>query len=375
MTKITKSKNYKNVYSYETQQGIRYMFRMPYYDELGKRREKAERKFKSEQEAYKAALNAEVLAANGQASRLVGSTVTVEQWTKKFVKMNESKWRPNYKKNIDTCVENYILPLLGKYQLNKLTKMEYSYLYLQPQLEHLKPSSVRMNHRYFMIIMNAAVENEIIPRNKLKGQHFKKSPRRLPFSIDDLKRFNGQLKKETLQKEAYFTTLEMTGMRLGEGLGLEWSDIDFKKKTISIKRARGRFGIGPTKTPSSVRTISIDESLVGLLHRFSVQEKYDYLRSGQSYDDDKLVFNFTPVSAHNYFKEIIKSAGIQEGRYVIHSLRHTHATLLISAGVSPVDVANRLGHSDPAITLSIYAHAVKDNDANNAKIFAKIVNE
>ncbi|MFC6290627.1 site-specific integrase [Levilactobacillus angrenensis] len=366
--------DYNNVFSYETKKGTRWMFRYPFRDSFGKRHEKQERGFTTPIAAHKAELEAEVMVVNDEANQLLDSNTTVRQWTKHFLTMRRAEWRPNYRQNMETAINRYILPLLGDRKLGKLTKMEYNYLFIQPQLEHLKPSSVQANHRYFMVIMNAAEENEVITRNKLKGVRFKKSERRKPFSEDDLARFNKQLRKEPAPQRIFFQLLESTGLRLSEGLGLEWRDIDFKAKTLSVQRARTAKGIGPTKTPSSVRTISIDESMLASLHKFMIQAKSDSLQMGNKYTDKQFIFAFKHVSAHYYFQNIIESAGIESGRYVIHSLRHTHATILMGAGVSPVDVANRLGHSDPAITLRIYAHAIKGNDQKNAELFAKIAN-
>lgn len=372
--KLTKSEIYNNVFSYETKKGTFYAFRYLYRDFTGKRHEKQERGFTTELAAHKAELHAEVLAADNDTSQLLNSSMTIEQWTKQFVAMNEAEWRPNYQALFKTAINKYIIPLLGRRRLDKLTKMEYNYLYIQPQLEHLKPSSVQINHRLFMVIVNAAVDNEIIPRNRLRGIRFKQSEPRKPFSEDDLTRFNNQLKKEPFEKRLFFQLLEMTGFRLSEGLGLEWRDINFKKKTISVKRSRNDDGLGPTKTPSGVRTIAIDNTLAKPLRQLMIQAKAAKLKTGDTFTNEDLLFSFKHVSAHYYFRSIIKAAGIPECEYVIHSLRHTHATMLIGAGVSPVDVAKRLGHSDPSITLKIYSHAIKSNDAKSAEIFANLVN-
>ncbi|WP_061777157.1 tyrosine-type recombinase/integrase [Levilactobacillus senmaizukei] len=371
--KLTKT-NYINVFSYETQKGVRWMFRYPFHDSFGKRHEKQERGFTTPEAAHKAELTAEMKVSEDEADQLLDSGMTIRQWTTQFLKMNEAEWRPNYRRNFATAVKNYILPLLGDRKLGKLTKMEYNYLFIQPQLEHLKPSSVQANHRMFMVIMNAAEENEIIPRNRLKGIRFKKSERRKPFSEEDLALFNKQLRLEETPTRLFFQLLETTGMRLSEGLGLEWRDINFTKRTLSIQRTRTPDGFGPTKTPSSVRTISIDEAMILSLHRFMTAAKAEGLKSGTGFSQRNVLFEFNHVSAYYHFQKVIKSAGIEPGRYVIHSLRHTHATILMGAGVSPVDVAARLGHSDPAITLRIYAHAIKGNDQKNAELFAKIVN-
>ena len=373
MTKLIKSAKYENVFAYETKHGIKWMFRYQFTDSLGKRRDKQQRKFTTEESAHKAELEAELQVANDDIDPLLSDGITVAEWTHRFVKMKESEWRPNYKQNFNTVINRYIIPLLGNRKLSKLTKMDYSFLYIQPMLEKLKPSSAQMNHRLFMIIVNAAVDNEIIPRNKLKGFRFKKSEPRKPFSQSDLSLFNQQLSQVSADKRLFFQLLEMTGMRLGEGLGLEWRDINFKHKTVSIERSRTPFGIGPTKTAASVRTIYLEDNTLAELHRFQLAAKAESLKTGNKYSKDDLIFDFNHTSAYYYFCDIIKAAGIDEGKYVIHSLRHTHATLLISAGVSVVDVAKRLGHSDPSVTLKTYSHYIQGNDKNTAEIFAKLV--
>lgn len=374
MTKLIKSAKYENVFAYETKHGIKWMFRYQFTDCFGKRRDKQQRKFLSEEAAHKAELEAELQVANEDSTQLLSDGITVAEWTHRFLKMKQAEWRPNYRQNFNTAINRYIIPLLGNRKLSKLTKMDYSFLYIQPMLEKLKPSSAQMNHRLFMIIVNAAVDNEVIPRNKLKGFRFKKSEPRKPFSQHDLALFNHQLTQVSPDKRLFFQLLEMTGMRLGEGLGLEWRDISFKHKTVSIERARTPFGVGPTKTPSSVRTIYLEDNLLNEIHHFQVTAKANALKNGHKYSKDDFIFSFNHTSAYYYFCDIIKDAGIEEGKYVIHSLRHTHATLLISAGVSVVDVAKRLGHSDPSITLKTYSHYIQGNDKNTAEIFAKLVN-
>lgn len=80
------------------------------------------------------------------------------------------------------------------------------------------------------------------------------------------------------------------------------------------------------------------------------------------------------ASAFNNFHKVLVGAGIPKDKYGIHSLRHTHATLLLDSGVSPVDIAKRLGHADVSITLKIYSHAIEDNNRDLTEKMAKIAN-
>lgn len=379
--KLVKSEKYNNVFSYKTKKGAFYAFRYTFHDSLGKRHEKQQRGFTSELEAHKAELKVELLVAENDSQFLSDSEMTFSEMGRLYVKMNKKKWRPSYVERFDICLRKYIDPMIGNRKISKLNKMEYDYLYIQPQLDrNLSPYTVQQNHHYVMVILNAAVANDMIPRNRLHGIKidFGQKKHRQALTESDLRLFNNQLKKESFPNEAFFITLEMTGMRKGEALALTWKDIDLKNNTISISKSRDKFGVGPTKTASGVRTIAIAKSLSTLLKKYKLQWSSSS-RIAKQTKPNEFVFvgKFNgPLSwntADYYFHQICNRAGIKQ-HYVIHSLRHTQATLLIANGVSPVDVAHRLGHANPAVTLEVYTHPTGEHDVACAEKFSEIVN-
>lgn len=376
--KLNKSMKYDNVYSYDTQKGTYYAFRYTYHDAMGNRHEKQQRGFKSEMDAHKAELKIELMAAEEEVTQIADSALTVKQWAQRFVETRKARWRPGYSDNVRCCIKNYINPLIGNCQLAKLNKMTYDYRFIQPQLDKLSSSTIKAHHRIVMAIINSAVENEVIPRNRLRGLKLPSGPSRQAFSKQDIKAFNKQLAQEPISKQAFFLTIELTGMRRGEALALTWNDINFKSNVIHITKSRNRYGVGPTKTPSSNRSVAIPKKLTELLAEYQFRQKKEALKD-RSFSSDNFIFinflgvPFSGVSVDRYFKDIIAATDIPAGKYVIHSLRHTQATLLIADGVSPVDVAHRLGHASAAVTLNVYAHAIGDHDAGNAEKFSKIV--
>jgi len=160
--------------------------------------------------------------------------------------------------------------------------------------------------------------------------------------------------------------LAVTGMRLGEALGLKWADVDFERGTVTVRRSvdvrKRRFKPegDETKTPASERTVRLDREtldVLAALKREQARGRVAFLRQ-----EDALVFGdgtrpMSEVKARLALKRALKRAGLPDIR--LHDLRHTVASLLLDAGVSVTTVADLLGHSTPATTVGIYAHAVR----------------
>ncbi|WJQ79276.1 site-specific integrase [Brevibacillus brevis] len=171
-----------------------------------------------------------------------------------------------------------------------------------------------------------------------------------------------------------------TGMRKGEAAALQWPDIDFKKYTISINKTLD-FGaknktelFGDTKTFNSNRTIKISQSLINdLKHHLSYQNKNKLGFDELYHHDLNLVLcrkdgNFIPKSTlFNAFSRILKKVNMPS--MPIHSLRHTHAVLLMETGADMKYIQERLGHGSMQITADVYAHISKKIESDNIRKF------
>ena len=171
-----------------------------------------------------------------------------------------------------------------------------------------------------------------------------------------------------------------TGMRRGEVFGLTWSAVNFRDRTISIKANLQGGKLEKPKTKYSIRTISVDADTLQKLKEWKeYQERF-------AYDLDDLYNNhlgtvFTgmfggPVQLDNFrervFKRIIAKAGLADN-ITLHSLRHTHATQLLAAGVDAKTVSKRLGHSSVAFTLQTYVHVVEEVERGAADTMGAIL--
>jgi len=171
----------------------------------------------------------------------------------------------------------------------------------------------------------------------------------------------------------------LTGMRRGELLGLRWQDLDLTLGMASVRQTFIRLGkrqiFREPKSATSRRTVALPEVLVGELRQLRNRQIERRTLLGTEYEDHDLVFcqpNGKPLHAHNLvrrdFRGIIKRVGLPRIRF--HDLRHSHATHMLRQGVNPKVVQERLGHSSPAFTLSIYSHVLPGMQEEAARLVA-----
>ena len=166
---------------------------------------------------------------------------------------------------------------------------------------------------------------------------------------------------------ALFLTAVTTGMRPGEYLALQWKDINFETRTLSVKRTvtpKGEFQ--EPKTARSRRSIRLLPSVIQALRSHRIHQAEWRLKQGEAYVNKDLVFaseTGQPLNERNlvnrHFKPILRAAGLPE-TLRLYDLRHTCATLLLAAGENPKVVSERLGHASVTLTLDTYSHVLPD---------------
>lgn len=153
---------------------------------------------------------------------------------------------------------------------------------------------------------------------------------------------------------AIFNTLFWTGMRSGELLALTLDDVDFEVKTISITKSYARIGckdvISPPKTPKSRRVITAPDFLLDIIQ--------DYAGRLVDYEPSERLFEYTKHYLQSEMARGCKKSGVKKIR--VHDIRHSHASLLIELGFSPLLISERLGHENVETTLETYAHLYPD---------------
>ena len=174
------------------------------------------------------------------------------------------------------------------------------------------------------------------------------------------------------QFEALFVLSLTTGLRMGEALGLKWSDVDIEAATLRVNRqlqrmrrdsengAPGTLAFSEPKNASR-RTVDLSLRSCMALRSHRKRQMEERLRDGAVWRDHGLVFATTvgtPLDAQNivnrHFKPLLKRSELPDIRW--HDLRHTYATLLLARGVHPKYVQTALGHASIQLTLDTYSH-------------------
>ena len=163
---------------------------------------------------------------------------------------------------------------------------------------------------------------------------------------------------------ALWTVLLATGLRRGEALGLRWDDVDLDRRRLSIQRAVTvvdyEIVLSEPKTARGRRSVSIDPTTAAVLAAHRKRQREERLAWGPAWQDSGYVFTtedgqiLHPQRVTLIFKRLAQNAGLPPIR--LHDLRHTAATLALTAGIHPKVVSERLGHATIGITLDTYSH-------------------
>lgn len=290
-----------------------------------------------------------------------------------------SLWLENYRttvkastfENVKSKVEKMTEEHFKELKLKKITVA-----YCQRVVIELSKTYVLYNHYLSVInrIFKYAVLMDVInsnPFDKVIKPKSRQTQRKGNFlTKEELKEFLKLAQSATL---SYFFPLvhlmSYTGLRQGEALALKWSDIDFENKKITVDktatRIKERQTLQTPKTKNSKRVISIDSATLSILKSWKKDQIKIYFKNGKHFEGDEN-FIFTNqrsewVHIHNfirYFKRFIADHKLKP--ITPHGLRHTHASLLFSAGVEPKNISDRLGHSTVQITLDLYTHITEE---------------
>lgn len=377
MVKKIWSDRFKHVYLYTNKKGSLWGYRYPYYNAMGKRVEASKAGFKTEKAAYGELIEVMNEIENGNVSLLDNKNMNVESWSEQWLEFYQDSWSPSTLQNTDQAIKKAIIPKLGKLKYSKLDKITYKKLFIDPLLEKYKPAKVRLYHRRFMTMTNAAVEHEKLDRNRLNGIKLPNEEKVVKaFTKDELKLFNQQLKQENLVNKTMFSLILNTGMRIGEVLGLTWKDIDFNTRRIDINKSRNANGLGKTKTYTSMRIITVHQNVINLLKQLKLASKFTKQMDYIFYNEYNNPYN--PVNARYAFDKIISAINKKQKNAVIrnitiHGLRHTHATFLLAEGADAKYVSERLGHKKITTTLDTYTHLLKNKEEETADMFSNIL--
>lgn len=281
-------------------------------------------------------------------------------------------WISIYKSNIAASTyQRYkefnknITSEIGGLKLSKLKPIHIQNMYKNLE-DNLSSGTVLKIHRMFHLALKHAVNWQMINNNPT---NYVTAPKRNKFEV---KVWDADTANSFLEN-IYGTNLYIpvmlaltTGMREGEIAALKWNNINFKEHFISVthnfQRVGNNYELKPPKTAKSKRNISMLDLTFKSLKTYRKSQIKNMLKSKTTYSDEGFVCAWDdgrPYRPHyiaDMFRSSVKNLGYPVIRF--HDLRHTHATILLSKGVNPKIVSERLGHSTVSITLDIYSHVL-----------------
>ena len=293
---------------------------------------------------------------------------------------------PSTYKRYCRMLETRLLPYFGHFYINKIKPTDimkfYDLLKKDTQLvrkqgnngektkKPLSGKTILEHHRLLRAMLHKAVYWQLIVANPAERVQPPKArkPKRKSYDDEQTKILLENLEllssEDTKYKVAIILTV-FTGVRLGELMGLEWQDVDFKNGIISINRSSqyladmGVFTKVP-KTESSIREIAIPEFIISLLEEYKLWYEEQKSIYGELWTDSDRLFvqaDGKPMHPSTISKWFVKYVG-QIGLPVInfHGLRHTNASLLVAQNIDIAVISARLGHAQISTTLDFYVH-------------------
>ena len=265
-------------------------------------------------------------------------------------------------RNYTDTLRLYVRPKLGSRRLGSLKAVDIQAVYSEMQENGLS-SMVRLTHTLLKGSLTQAVKWQMIAQNPADYVDLpKRKPAGKARALSKLE-VDSFLEATARSKwHVFFHLMVATGLRPSEALALSWKDLDLAKGTLTVQHSLGwlkgekRFVLNDPKTASSRRTLPLPFGLVKLLSEHMTAQ-FD-----RGFTD--LVFTTragTPSHQRVIVQEAFKPALVRAGlskETRLYDLRHTHATLLLLAGIHPKVVSERLGHASVAITLDVYSHVL-----------------
>ncbi len=282
-------------------------------------------------------------------------------------------------------VEHYINPAIGQIPLRRLRADHLDSLYeglAGTGGRHgagLAAKTILEVHMIIRAALDQAVQRQLVVRNVAHHANARRrpassGPARI-WTAAELSAFLHAARHQRLYPALHLAA--HTGLRRGELVGLRWSDLDEQTGRLSVCRTLQTVAGQPVefgvKTRTSRRTVDLDQNTIEVLNRWRHRLRHDGLANGP---DEAMFPNaqgrpLNPESVSQLFDRIVRRSGLPRIRF--HDLRHTHASLLIAAGVPIKVVTERLGHAHPAFTIHTYQHLLPGMGAAAAEQFATLV--
>ncbi len=290
----------------------------------------------------------------------------------------------------DNLIGTLIIPALGHIKLSELKPAHVQQFVQQLQNQTKKdskgkaigkvsPSTVKRKLACLQSILKQAVKLDIITSNPADASRLTLpkvvDPKVEIFTKQEAAEMLSCLEKEPLQFQVLVQLAIMSGARLGELIGLKFTDIDYKNNRITIARSAYKITGQPisTKAPkdNDIRTVTVNSYCIDLIRLLRAEKNRQAQELGTAWVEGQWLFTqwngeiMYPQTPSKQFSDFLEKNGLRHRKF--HSLRHTSATLLLYGGVNVRQVQERLGHGNIKTT-NIYLHCVAEADEEAANV-------
>jgi integrase len=295
----------------------------------------------------------------------VGADVTVEAYSERWLQLCAGL-KPATLEQYRSRLRSQIVPALGAVEVRALDRAAIRGFLASVAAAGKAPSTVRVVHAVLAAMLSSAVDDGLIESSPasgvIRGLHLAKAsrPDAKAMTPADLERFLEAVKPEF---HDLFFVMSRTGLRLGEALALRWEDVDLDISELRVRRTVSASGVG---SPKGGRGRIVD---LGPRARDVLEARRElrttlgrYGWGGEPLEGAVAVFSAlgragggppSQRTAQRAFRAALRASGIS-GRYTPHCLRHTFASVLLAAGVSPAYVQEQLGHARIELTVGLY---------------------
>lgn len=302
-------------------------------------------------------------------------------------------WLTSYKLTVQdvtyqgtkNILKNYLYPKFGDRPIKDITRVECQQAVNDWYLQYSALGAITCKASR---IFKYALTMDLISINPMESVIKPKADAHKRVKVYTKQEFNtlmAYLKDNQSDYDGYFMyalfrLLFFTGLRINEALALEWSDIDFKAKTLNInktlKLVDRKLTVGKPKTKASVAVLPVDDQTLRILKTWRAYKKKARLAIGLTGEppifsklDGEWVFS---SDVYYQLRRATKNAGVPF--YGNHVTRHTHASFLIEAGANLKEVQTRLRHGSITVTMDTYGHLSKEFEVGTLDKFVDFVN-
>ncbi|MEA4989039.1 MAG: site-specific integrase [Anaerovorax sp.] len=323
----------------------KWLIQYRYSDWQGNRKKSTKRGFNTKREA-------EEWLRNFLVTQQADFNMLFEDFLKIYYADMETRLREHTMRTKKYIIDLKVLPYFGKLKMNEIKAPDIRKWQNELMGQGYAQTYLKTINNQVAALFNYAVKYYDLPNNPCRkaGSMGKSNADEMNFWTQD--EFSKFIDSVINKHQSYmaFMILYWTGMRLGELLALTVGDVNFEKRTISITKSYQRISsrdiITEPKTPKSKRVITIPQ--------FLVIDLQDYIGSMYRVQNGDRLFPITKYYLEHEMKRGIKESGVKRIR--LHDLRHSHSSMLIEMGFSPLEIANRLGHEKIETTLNTYSH-------------------